>query len=136
MESSVIQNSESRRLVLISAPDASLWQLHPRHMPTSTTADWELQAWMGYFGKRQASLVNELGWEKSKANDVWHGKRPYRRDLVNEIATWLGLEPFELLMIPERAMALRRLRQTAQLIVAESGADFEQAPTSERPGSR
>jgi hypothetical protein len=92
--------------------------------------DWHLQDWMRHFGKRQASLTNELGWSKNRANIVWHSQQPYRRDVVNELAAWLGIRPYELLMPPAEAMALRRLRETAALIVG-GGAPVESAPAAQ-----
>lgn len=91
-------------------------------MPEPKDPDWYLQQWLAHFGKRQASLVNELGWDKSKAHIIFHSKQPYRRDIVNEVSEWLGIRPFELLMPPSEALALHRLRETAALIAAESGA--------------
>ena len=87
-------------------------------MTDSDQPDWYFQDWMRFFDKRQASLVNELGWERSKASDVWHGSRPYRRSVVNEVSVWLGLEPYELLMPPDEAMKLRELRAAAHAIAA------------------
>jgi len=93
--------------------------------------DWHLQEWMAHFGKRQAALVNELGWTKNRAHFVWHSSQRYRRDDVNTIASWLGIKPFELLMSPREALALRRLRQSAAAIVAES----EQQPFDDEAGA-
>jgi len=91
--------------------------------------DWRLKDWLRHFGKRQSALVNDLGWSKAKASETWHGVRSYRRAVVNEVADWLGVEPYELLMRPEDALALRRLRETAAAIVAESPATpFDHAP--------
>lgn len=89
-------------------------------MTDSTQPDWHLQEWLAHFQKRQASLVNELGWNKSKANLVFHGKQPYTRSIINEISAWLGIEPFELLMAPDEALALRQLRMAARTIAANS----------------
>ena len=80
---------------------------------------------MRHFNKRQAALVSELGWSKNRASIVWHGAQPYRRDIVNELAAWLGIEPFELLMSPNEAMMLRRLRETAQEIASNFGSDSD-----------
>ena len=96
--------------------------------------DWRLKEWMAHFGKRQAALVNELGWDKARANYVFHSKQPYRRDIVNEIATWLGIRPYELLMHPREAIALRRLRETAALIVAEEDPLFLPAAKAKAKG--
>lgn len=90
---------------------------------------------MQHLGKRQAALVNELGWDKSKAHIVWHSKQPYRRDLVNEISTWLSIRPYELLMSPNEALALRRLRETAALIVADEATSFDGAADFSKPRS-
>jgi transcriptional regulator with XRE-family HTH domain len=93
--------------------------------------DWHLRDWMEHFGKRQAALVNELGWDKATASFIWNSKQPYRRKLVNEIATWLGIEPYELLMQPADALALREIRRSARTIAAqEDGRPFEHPPAS------
>jgi hypothetical protein len=96
----------------------------------SNSPDWHLQAWLRHFGKKQAALTNELGWNKSKANHVWHSRQEYRRETVNELADWLGIEPFELLMPPQDALAIRRLRELAAQIVSETQppAAAEEAP--------
>ena len=88
-------------------------------MAAGSDDDWHLQEWIAHLGKRQASLVNELGWDKAKANFLWHGKQPYKRDNVVEVARWLGIRPFELLMSPAEALALRQLRETAIAIAAD-----------------
>ena len=94
----------------------------------SKTNDWHLREWMRHLGKKQVALVNELGWDKARANFVWHGKTPYRREIVNEIATWLGIEPYELMMTPKMAAAFKSLRRSAEQIVAEADSEFEHAP--------
>ncbi|WP_337186720.1 hypothetical protein [Phenylobacterium sp.] len=98
---------------------------HNKNVSESDDPDWHLREWLVHFEKKQASLVNELGWDKSKAHIIWHSKQPYRRDIVNEVAAWLGIRPFELLMSPSEAMAYRRLKETAALITAESAASAE-----------
>lgn len=90
-------------------------------------ADWHLKEWLGHFKKRQAALVNELGWDKAKANFVFHGKQPYRRELVNQVAEWLKIEPYELLMAPQEALALRALREHARIIAGEPQAMVQAA---------
>lgn len=85
---------------------------------TDSEPDWQLQAWMRYRDKRQADLVKELGWPKARVNKYFHGHHPYRRDVLNELSRWLGIEPFELLMPPEEAVLLRRLRDAAHQVVS------------------
>lgn len=90
--------------------------------------DWYLREWMTQFGKVQFALVTELGWHKGTANKVWHGDQPYKRDMVNEIAAWLNIKPYELLMHPEDAMAIRRTREAAALVVANNPREGDAAP--------
>jgi transcriptional regulator with XRE-family HTH domain len=95
--------------------------------------DWFLREWLTHFGKRQAALVNELGWNKQRASYVWNSRQSYRREVVNEIAQWLGIRPFELLMPPREALALRRLRETAAAIVAEDSAEWDTKGETDPP---
>jgi transcriptional regulator with XRE-family HTH domain len=106
-------------------------------MASDSENNWYLREWAARDGKRQADLGRDLGWQKNTANRIWHGRQPYRRDIVNQVAAWLGIEPYELLMPPEQAIALRNLRQTARMIAAEeAGAPFEPAPPATRGGPR
>lgn len=86
---------------------------------TDSEPNWFLQEWMHQRDKRQADLVKELGWAKGRANKFYHGQHPYRREIVNELADWLNIEPFELLMPPERALRIRRLTEVVLQITAE-----------------
>jgi transcriptional regulator with XRE-family HTH domain len=98
--------------------------------------DWYLREWAAERGKRQADLVRDLGWLKGRASKVWNGSIPYRRELVDEISTWLGIRPYELLMPPRDALALRRLRETAAEIVAENDQPFIGTPPAPAPPAR
>jgi len=73
---------------------------------------------MALHGKKQGHLVTVLGWHKTTAHRVWHGRQPYRRDMVNQVASWLGIEPYELLMPPKVAERLREWRKAAYQMVA------------------
>lgn len=75
----------------------------PRH-------DWYLTAWLRQLDKKQADIVNDLDWNKAKVSLMARGLQPYDRDAVNEIADYLHLRPFELLMHPDDAMRMRALR--------------------------
>lgn len=81
------------------------------------THDWYLAEWMGSLLKKQADLVRDLDWNKAKASLMVNGKQQYTRDEVNELATYLNIQPFELLMHPDDAMAYRRLRLAAEAMV-------------------
>lgn len=72
--------------------------------------DWYLRQWLKTLGKRQADIVRDLDWNKARVSLTVSGKQPYSRDDVNEVAKYLNLYPYELLMHPDDAMSMRRLR--------------------------
>jgi len=113
-----ILNSESSEGVSKNRNDADVWIIKTQSVAAAPDKNWFLQEWMARFDKRQASLANELGWNKGRANHIWHGKQPYNRAIVNEVAEWLGVEPYELLMPPAKAMQLRRFEEAAKAIAA------------------
>jgi hypothetical protein len=76
----------------------------PRH-------DWYLKEWLRYYGKKQADMVRDLDWNKARVSLTANGKQAYDREDVNEASAYLNLQPYELLMHPDDAMALRRLRR-------------------------
>ena len=89
--------------------------------------DWYLPQWLGTLHVRQAELERLTGWDKRKASFLMTGKQPYKRETVNEAARALNIQPFELLMHPADAFALRRLRETALSIAADNRAPFRPA---------
>lgn len=123
---SVIRNNESRRLVPKSGADSSVASEHTQ----GVTRDWHLQEWMAYAKKRQAHLVSDLGWSRRRASEVFNGDQPYKRETVNELSDWLQIEPFELLLPPEEAIALRQLRSSALRIAQDI------STSSTKPSSR
>ncbi len=98
----------------------------PRH-------DWFLVAWCKSLGKRQSDLVADLGWNAAKASLFWSGKQRYHRDDVNEVSAYLGIQPFELLMHPDDANAIKRLRISArQIAAAELAIEADDPPITLR----
>lgn len=91
--------------------------------------DWYLRHWLETLHTSQADLERMTGWDKRKASFLVSGKQPYKRETVNQAATALNIEPFELLMHPDDAFALRRLRDSALRIAAENRIPFRNAPT-------
>ena len=72
--------------------------------------DWYLKEWLRTLHKKQADLVRDLEWNKARVSLMLSGKQQYTRDAINEVSAYLNIHPFELLMHPDDAMALRRLR--------------------------
>ncbi len=79
--------------------------------------DWHLAEWLASLRKKQADLVRDLDWNKAKVSLMVNRKQQYTRDDVNELAAYLNIQPFELLMHPDDAMAYRRLRHAAEAMV-------------------
>ncbi len=88
--------------------------------PRQLRHHWYLPEWADVLGKTQADAVRELGWAKATASHLRNAKQRYTQDLVDEVSDWLKIRPYELLMSPDQAMALRRLRDQAVRIAADS----------------
>lgn len=113
-------NFESSPTVQIAGDDANGSEFTYCGMAQKSEPDWYLQEWAAERGKIQADLARDLNWQKNAAHRIWHGKQPYRRDLLNQVAKWLNVEPFEMLMPPQEALSLRQLRESARAIVQAS----------------
>ena len=82
--------------------------------------DWFLKEWLGATAKKQSDIVRDLDWNKAKVSLMVRGLQPYTREEVNELAAYLSIRPHELLMHPDDAHALRRLRADAIRIAHET----------------
>lgn len=82
--------------------------------------NWYLREWMDSLGVNQAEMIRRTDWSKASASQLYNNKQDYSPKIVNEAAQALNVAPFELLMRPEEAMALRRQRDAALTIVAVS----------------
>lgn len=85
-----------------------------------TQINWFLREWMDHLGVSQADIIKRTGWSKATASQLYNNKQDYSPKLVNEAANALNAAPYELLMRPEAAMAIRRLRQDAIRVVADT----------------
>lgn len=90
--------------------------------PAQLGHQWYLREWAETLGKIQADAQRELGWSKASASDLWNGSQRYTQDLIDEVAVWFQIRPYELLMHPADAMALRQVRESAARIATIQGA--------------
>lgn len=79
---------------------------------------WYLKEWLEQLGASQADLVRELEMNKAKASLLVNGKQPYHQDDISAISTFLNIQPYELLMHPADALAIRQMRESAAQIAA------------------
>lgn len=101
-------------------------------MARNVDFDWYLAEWMDTLGVIQADLSRETGFPKAKMSELVNGVSRYNRDVVNALALALKIAPHELLMHPEDAFALRRLRESAIRIASESASDQPHRETGVR----
>lgn len=86
-----------------------------------TGINWYLKEWVDFtwpIGRgAQAAMMKATGWSRATMSQLYNNEQDYSPRRVNEAAIALNAEPWELLMPPERAMALRRIRASAEEIV-------------------
>ena len=75
--------------------------------------DWYLADWMATLGLSQADLCRATGFPKAKMSELVNGVSRYNRDVVNTIAGAMAIRPYELLMHPKDANAIRAIFETA-----------------------
>jgi transcriptional regulator with XRE-family HTH domain len=102
--------------------------LYIANMAQAYDHDWYLADWMAATDVSQAQLVRATGFPKSKISMLVNGHRKYHREDLNDLARAMNILPFELLMHPEDAMRMRRLRETAVSIAADSRVDYRPEP--------
>jgi transcriptional regulator with XRE-family HTH domain len=90
-----------------------------------TQINWYLREWMDLLRVKQADMCRRTDWSKATMSQLYNNKQDYSPKLVNEAAAALNIEPFELLMKPERAMALRRQREAALVLAHDADANPE-----------
>mgnify|MGYP003763077241 CR=1 FL=1 len=100
---------------------------------THTASDWFFKDWLSATGIIQARIVDETGWPKGKVSKLVNGKVPYNRTIVNTLCDILNIEPYELLMHPRDAMAMRQIRESVYRIAAEARQSY--IPEPERDGT-
>ena len=66
-------------------------------------------------------------------SQLYNGTQDYSPDIIEAAAVALHAEPFELLLPPERAMAIRSLRESAVTIVKTEPAPAK--PANDRTGT-
>jgi transcriptional regulator with XRE-family HTH domain len=92
--------------------------------------NWYLREWMeateAYRGRGgQARMMKATGWSKATMSQLYNNKQDYSPEILNAAALALNVEPFELLMKPERAYAYRRQREAAVVLAHDAGANKE-----------
>ena len=80
--------------------------------------DWFLRQWMATLRMKQSQLAELTGWGKAKTNDIYHGRTGYYRQIVNDAARALQLQPYELLLPPSEARAIQSMVRAVHVVEA------------------
>jgi len=121
-----ITNISASPQIRISGKDASLRIRNNSHMARrgipKGPVNWFLQEWMasrGLDGRGSQTKMMELtGWSRATMSQLYNGQQDYSPVILKTAAEALNAEPFELLMPPERAMAIRRALASAREIAS------------------
>lgn len=98
---------------------------------------WFLPEWMRAADiSTQAEMMEKTGWSKAKMSQLYNGKQDFNSEVLADAARALNVRPFELLMPPEDAMAIRRMRQDALHIAADRRATFSPEPPDPAQNTR
>lgn len=102
----------------------------PEPVPDDLGGDpaWYIREWAQYRGFTQAELARRAGWAKASAHAIWTGKTGYYEQLVSEAARVLDAAPYELLLPPAQAMAIRDLYDSAKRIAASPATPYRAPP--------
>ncbi len=83
--------------------------------------NWFLPEWMEACGLKgrgsQAKMMKLTGWSRATMSQLYNGKQDYSPDILRQASLALNVEPYELLMQPEKAMLLRQAVANARQIV-------------------
>jgi len=67
----------------------------------------------------QSDMIERAGWSKTAASLLYNSRQDLSSKLIKEAAMALNIATFELFMLPEEAMALRRFRRSALQIASD-----------------
>lgn len=92
---------------------------------------WYLPEWMAAAGIEgrgaQVRMMALTGWSKATMSQLFNGEQDFSPKILEDAAAALNIEPFELLMLPARAMAYRQLQATAATIVEAASVETKRA---------
>jgi hypothetical protein len=112
-------NFLSSEIVSLDGNDKPLHGFYTRNMASRPRHDWYFRDWLLTLRLKQSDIVARTDWPKSKVSKLVNGSVAYNREIINEAADAMNLRPFELLLHPEEAMAMRGFRQSAITIASQ-----------------
>lgn len=99
------------------------------HSRPKRFTNWYLRDWMKTLGIKQADLVEKTDLGTTAISLLYNDRQDYTPSIIRDVSSALNIAPYELLMHPDDAMALRQLRKDALQVVRSSEA-FERTGTN------
>jgi transcriptional regulator with XRE-family HTH domain len=90
------------------------------HSRPKRYTNWYLRDWMRTLHVRQADLVEKTDLNTTAVSLLCNDRQDYSPAIIRDVARAMNIAPYELLMHPEDAMALRQLRRNAVQVVETS----------------
>ena len=79
--------------------------------------NWYIKEWLRTCDVTQAKLAELMDANKTTVSHLVNNQIDYTPEYIRDVALALQIEPFELLLPPDRAFALRQYRASAEKIV-------------------
>lgn len=100
-----------------------------KHSRPKRYTNWYLREWLDACRMTQADLVGKTDYSKAQISLLYNDRQSYTPEIIRDMALALNIAPYELLMHPEDANALRRFRREALQVVHISEA-FDRTGTN------
>ena len=117
-------NFMSNHFVCFLHNDKKTPHLHNDYMARSARSTrnyhWYINEWLAHYNLSQADVVRKTGWTKTKLSHLCNRKQDFSSDVLDTLARALNIRAYELLMHPDEASAIKRIRQEALRIASES----------------
>lgn len=120
-----IMNELASANVRTTRADSLPPQIYIRRMARNgipkTPPAWYLREWMaeriGNKRGAQAEMMRRTGWSKATMSQLYNDQQDLNSDYLRQAAEALGVETYELLMPPQMADAIKRIEESASVIV-------------------
>lgn len=90
---------------------------------------WFLREWMQASNvATQAQMSEKTGWSKAKMSQLYNFQQDINSEILLEAAQALNVRPYELLLHPDDAHAIRQMRKTALQLAADERSTFIPEP--------
>lgn len=105
------------------------------HSRPKRYTNWYLRDWLKTLEVSQAQLAERTDLGKAAISLLFNDRQDYSPPIIRDISKALNIAPYELLMHPKDAMALRQWRKDAFVVVRTSEAFETPMPDEPKTGT-